>query len=941
MGVLPALPGADRSDSRSTSPPVAGLRHWRAFACLLRLLLLPAAIAVSAGPAAAQDEFLLNDDRIDRDQWAPRVARGPTGTMVVTWMDGRNGTQAFVDFDVFAMTIRDPSALGSSVNRRLNDDGPNAIQGFPAVAASPAGTFLCAWEDGRAGNRDIYAATLDSVGFRVTPNLRVNDDVGTTDQSTPQIAAVGDTRYLVVWGDARQGQGEVFGSFRTTSGAAIGGNIKFSVDPVPSGSFQGEPAVAANAAGLTLVVWRDGREGGTVFGATFDVYGQWLDASGQPLGGNFKINDTVAAQNDRALCVAADPTLGFVVAWIDRRAGSSDPGEVYAQRFDAAGASVGGNVRVNDDVIGRDQRAVRAFPAPGAAYLIWEDLRDNLGLDSNVEAARVPYDGSPPGANFRVNVLPPARQGTPDGAWDGRDAILAIWEDARNGGQRPADVYAVSCMENGTPRGTESQLNDDAAPNDQRRPRIGKGHGQYVATWTDLRGGGGNNLYCQAIDAAGARDGPNYQLWHDDGVNRPMVAASTVSSAGPALVVAQITRDSDAGEIRGFLMPSSGAGPAPSFWISDSLPTAQSTPVVAATSTEFAVVWLDTRDGSVRIYGQRLGLGGEHLGPNHPVLAQDPADPVYDLDLDVDPLGGFWLCFTEGISVDQRLWLAHLSAGLVSDASPIPVEQTLGGARSRPRLGVGPDGRVEVVWLGNSGTGFGRVYYKSFDAAGAELGPALALGPPTVGGAEESPSISVGDLRSLVTWSGKQDGDWSIWLQGFDHGVAPFTGVIRVDQDGIGADQLEPSCGFDASGRAVVIWTDERSMSSGTDVLGRTLSFSPTAVIGPPDPWPTPEPPPPSPPRLLRVAALPNPFSSTLGLAVEVPESATGRLTVRVVNVRGEVVATLHDGPAAAGKRLLRWNALGRGPREVASGVYWIVVEGGHERHAMRVVHLR
>jgi hypothetical protein len=178
-------------------------------------------------------------------------------------------------------------------------------------------------------------------------------------------------------------------------------------------------------------------------------------------------------------------------------------------------------------------------------------------------------------------------------------------------------------------------------------------------------------------------------------------------------------------------------------------------------------------------------------------------------------------------------------------------------------------------------------------------------------------------------------------VQGFDHGVTPFTGVIRVDQDVLGADQVDPSCGLDPSGRAVVIWSDGRSISSGTDILGRTLSFAPTSVVEPPEPWPTPEPPPPAPPRLLRVAAQPNPFSNSLDLAVDVPEAAARRVTIRVVNARGAVIATLHDGPTTAGTTFIRWNALGRGPREVASGVYWIVVEGGNERHALRIVHLR
>src|SRR5256885_11731711 len=70
----------------------------------------------------AQDEILINDDRLPRSQFGPRPARGSNGTLVVAWADGRNGPDASPDFDIYAVTIRDPLALGSTVNHRINDD---------------------------------------------------------------------------------------------------------------------------------------------------------------------------------------------------------------------------------------------------------------------------------------------------------------------------------------------------------------------------------------------------------------------------------------------------------------------------------------------------------------------------------------------------------------------------------------------------------------------------------------------------------------------------------------------------------------------------------------------------------------------------------------------------------------------------------------------------
>jgi len=78
---------------------VPGLSASYARPLALALLLAFAAIAATSAlpPAAnAQDEFLLNDDRVSRNQWEPAVARGATGTLVAAWQDGRNGSGSFV-----------------------------------------------------------------------------------------------------------------------------------------------------------------------------------------------------------------------------------------------------------------------------------------------------------------------------------------------------------------------------------------------------------------------------------------------------------------------------------------------------------------------------------------------------------------------------------------------------------------------------------------------------------------------------------------------------------------------------------------------------------------------------------------------------------------------------------------------------------------------------
>ena len=80
------------------------------------------------------------------------------------------------------------------------------------------------------------------------------------------------------------------------------------------------------------------------------------------------------------------------------------------------------------------------------------------------------------------------------------------------------------------------------------------------------------------------------------------------------------------------------------------------------------------------------------------------------------------------------------------------------------------------------------------------------------------------------------------------------------------------------------------------------------------------------------VRAWPNPFNprTTIGLRLT-DDAATARL--RVFDLRGRLVATLHDGPLTAGEHRIDWLARG-----TASGVYLYRLEAGGETVSGKVV---
>jgi hypothetical protein len=100
----------------------------------------------------------------------------------------------------------------------------------------------------------------------------------------------------------------------------------------------GAPETALDAAGRFVVTWTaaDGDQEG--------VLARRFDASSVPQGSPFQVN-THTSGAQRAPVVAADPAGDVLFVWEGR--GPSDPHGVFARRYDAAGAALGAEFRVN------------------------------------------------------------------------------------------------------------------------------------------------------------------------------------------------------------------------------------------------------------------------------------------------------------------------------------------------------------------------------------------------------------------------------------------------------------------------------------------------------------------------------------------------------------------------------------------------------------------
>jgi hypothetical protein len=122
--------------------------------------------------------------------------------------------------------------------------------------------------------------------------------------------------------------------------------------------------VASDASGNFVVTWqsRSGQDG-----SDSGVFGQRLNASGVPQGGEFQVN-TYTTYGQGAPAVASDASGNFVVTWNGSGVSGSD---AFGQRFNASGIAQGSEFRVNSYTAGDQSNAVVAADPDGDFVVVW------------------------------------------------------------------------------------------------------------------------------------------------------------------------------------------------------------------------------------------------------------------------------------------------------------------------------------------------------------------------------------------------------------------------------------------------------------------------------------------------------------------------------------------------------------------------------------------
>ena len=370
----------------------------------------------------------------------------------------------------------------------------------PAMATDSNGNFVIAWESKRQdanGFVDVYAQRYNAAGTAQGAGFLVNTYT-TNGQYRSSVAMDADGDFVIAWqSEIQDGSGYgVYAQRYNAAGTPQG--VEFRVNSSTTGNEKAA-AIAMDPAGNFVITWERtpmGEAGSDGSGSGSGVYAQRYNAAGTAQGGEFRVNSFITGDQGGP-DVAVDADGDFVITWYSNGQDSSGYG-VYAQRFNAAGTPQGGEVRVNSFTTGNQFGSDIAMDTAGNFVVAWVSAGQD-GSYFGIYAQRFNAAGAPQGGELRVNSDITFDQNDPSIAMDGVGNFVVAWLRFGYTTVLTQGVYAQRYSPAGSPIATEFQVNTTPTSTQNVYPAIAMiPAGNFVIAWnTGYQTGNAGDIYAQ------------------------------------------------------------------------------------------------------------------------------------------------------------------------------------------------------------------------------------------------------------------------------------------------------------------------------------------------------------------------------------------------------------------------------------------------------------
>jgi hypothetical protein len=367
---------------------------------------------------------------------------------------------------------------------------------------------------------------------------------------------------------------------------------------------QKTPAVALDSEGAFVAVWESYKQDGS----NWSIQGQRYSESGNPLGGEFQINEYTTDDQEKP-AVASDGAGNFVVVWTSKSQDGSF-NSVQGRHYDADGVPFAGEFQVNTYTTGNQAQTAVASADSGEFVVVWASYGQD-GWGWSIQGQRYDSDGIPLAGEFQANTHTTTHQHYPAVAMNGDGDFMVVWQSHSQDGSDNS-IQGQLYDSDAVPLGTEFQVNSYTTYH-QKFPAVAAAEtGNFVVAWqSELQDGSEFGIHAQLYDSDGALLGGEFQVnsYSTSSQDRPAVAAATDGSfmvtwsgQGP---------DSLGRDIQARWYDSVGTPVGIEFQVNSSVGGVHGTPAVAASDKyDFAILWdSNNQDGSGdSVHGQRFAI---------------------------------------------------------------------------------------------------------------------------------------------------------------------------------------------------------------------------------------------------------------------------------------------------------------------------------------------
>lgn len=372
----------------------------------------------------------------------------------------------------------------------------------PAVAVGPNGEYLVVWEVQRvglfgryfAGNRKAGARdSLASVGMARAGDLPLvaNGQLPTnpgqgdyTSRHNPEVLFHPSGDFFLFWTEedsflrlsvfmeqVEVKDRDVWGQRFDRFGQPV--SHRFRVNAGRAG-LQSRPKARLLDDDTLAVVW-ESAAGGTEGTGPTGVFARLFDASGDPLGGDFQVNEGTVSNIPRP-ALAADGEGSFLVVWTGL---DSDRTGVFARLYDRFGVAVSGEFRVNERAR-LTQQSPAVVAGQGGFLVAWQDQVRRF--DYRIVGRLVDRLGRSEGSSFQISPSAFQGDGAPGLGLTPSGNFVAAWINWDM--NFPRAVAVVELGPTGSPVGPAFVLSRSKV---LAQWQLGFAHnaaGDLVATWT-------------------------------------------------------------------------------------------------------------------------------------------------------------------------------------------------------------------------------------------------------------------------------------------------------------------------------------------------------------------------------------------------------------------------------------------------------------------------